>query len=119
MAVLYATKTFGGSVDYSWNYSYKRVSRWIKIQYDMVTSRHSLWDYAENNEGILTHFRHGGRDYAIGQFMRLSPPIFLEDNSIICGYDATEWYRPYLIEIDEYGEYVRLYEEIQIAERAV
>jgi hypothetical protein len=31
----------------------------------------------------------------------------------ISGYDSTQWYNPYLVEFDEVGEYVRLWEELE------
>ena len=97
---------------------YVRVSRWIKLDYTNITHRHSLANYAyDNGEDLtLTYFMHGGKMYALGQFMRLSEPITLEDGSIISGYDCTQWYNPLLIEIRKDGEAVRLYEEKQIQE---
>ena len=103
--------------------TYRRASRWIRIRFDYVTMRHSLSAYADfsgtddETHGLLIWFRHGGRSYALGQFMRLSYPIFYEDEngkeSFLSGYDSENWYRPYLIELDDGGEYCRLYEEIQ------
>ena len=102
--------------------TYRRASRWIRIHLDYVTKRHSLFDYADGTDGLLTWFRHGGRQYALGQFERLSYPIFFETEdgkeSFLSGYDSTQWYKPYLIEIDDGGEYCRLYEEIQEEEEA-
>ena len=101
---------------------YNRVSRWIKIKSKYVTRRHALSDYADfcdtNSEkiGILSYFRHDGKEYSIGQFMRTSCPIFLDENgktSCISGYDCTQYYKPFLCEIDNDCEYVRLYEEIE------
>ena len=92
---------------------YNRVSRWIKLEYRTVTNRHSLYDYAD--DGVLICFRHGGRLYALGQFMRLSMPEFYEDNDgkmqYLSGYDCTEYYKPLVCEIDDGGEYIRLYQE--------
>lgn len=98
-----------------------RETRWIKIRNEYVTPRHSLWNYADTygtdnpNEGLLTYFIHNGKKYALGQFMRLSYPIFFEDETektnFLSGYDSTEWYNPYLIEIEDGGEYCRLYTE--------
>jgi len=93
---------------------FRRVSRWIKVNYKTVTSRHSLADYADGDS--LAYFRHGGREYALGQFMRLTAPEFFENEdgkkSFLSGYDCTQYYKPYLIEIDDGGEYVRLFEEV-------
>jgi hypothetical protein len=107
------------------NTTIQRVSRWIKLRRVTVTKRHSLAEYADfagtdnPNEGTLTYFIHNGKKYAYGQFSRLSYPTFFEDEdgktSYLSGYDNTEWYKPYLIEVDECCEYVRLYLEIERA----
>lgn len=93
---------------------YKRVSRWIHLEYMHVTPKHRLYEYAY--DGDLICFRHNGRLYALGQFERLTTPDFYEDENgklqYISGYDSTEWYNPYLCEINDYGEYIRLYQEI-------
>lgn len=103
-------------------YTYKKASRWIKIQYLYITKKHSLWEYADyhdefNKKRCLLCFRHGGKLYAIDQFMRLSYPIIFEDkngdNVIIGGYDSTNWYNPYLLEINDNCEYVRLWNEVE------
>lgn len=100
-----------------------RQSRWIQIHYDYVTKRHSLFDYSDDyenpgKEGLLTWFKHKGKKYAVGQFMRLTAPIFFEDengkDNYVCGYDSTTYFNPYLIEIHESGEAVRLYTEERI-----
>ena len=48
--------------------------------------------------------------------MRLTAPEFFENEdgkkSFLSGYDCTQYYNPYLIEIDDGGEYVRLFEEV-------
>lgn len=94
---------------------FRRVSRWIKVNYKTVTSRHRLAEYADGDE--LIYFRHGGREYALGQFMRLTAPEFFENEdgkkSFLSGYDCTQYYKPYLIEIEDGGEYVRLFEEVE------
>lgn len=103
---------------------YKRVSRWIKIESKYVTRRHALADYADyfcgaddKKIGLLSCFRHNGKVYGISQFMRTSYPIFFTDEngktSYISGYDCTQYYKPLLCEIDDGGEYVRLYEEVE------
>lgn len=104
---------------------YKKISRWIKIKYIYVTNRHSLSDYAEldeeNNKLLLCCFSHKGKLYAIGQFMRLPYPIMFDDTdgklNVIGGCDATSYYNPYLLEIDDNGEYVRLWQEYEIEEK--
>ena len=106
-------------------YNYTPASRWIKVEYKIITPRHSLYDYADGSglEEYGTNkelkevclFRHAGKLYALNQFMRLSYPIKLEDSNgifaIIGGYDATIWYKPYLIEIHPDGEHIRLWNE--------
>lgn len=93
---------------------YYRISRWIHIEYRYVTPKHSLYAYADDGELIC--FRHGDRLYALGQFMRLTTPEFYGDKNgkvqYLSGYDCTEWYKPYLCEIDDGGEHIRLYQEI-------
>lgn len=99
----------------------QRETRWLKIRIEEVTKRHSLWCYADKTGtddpryGVLAYFIHNGKKYAVGQFMILSYPMFFEDENgktnYLSGYDSTEWYHPYLIEIDDGGEYCRLYTE--------
>lgn len=98
---------------------YQRESRWLKIKHKLITKRHSLWDYADTygidneNEGILSYFIKDKKQYALGQFAKLSYPIFFEEEngkkSFLSGYDYTLWYNPYLIEINDTCEAVRLY----------
>lgn len=98
----------------------ERKSRWIQIHSDYVTKKHSLFDYADDyekpgEEGVLHWFRHKGKKYALGQFMRFSHPMYFKNEigklSLLSGYDSTQYYKPYLIEIDDRGEAVRLYIE--------
>lgn len=100
---------------------YERVSRWIKLEYRFVTCRHRLYDYAdvterENGGAWLCMFRHGGRVYALKQFARMGFPIFYEDANgkmqYLCGYDTEQCYNLLLCEIEDGGEYIRLYREI-------
>lgn len=82
---------------------YTTASRWIKVNFELVTPRHSLYNYgdgsgldteetAKNLREVIS-FRHGGRKYALNQFERLSYPIMLEDadgiQAIIGGVDST------------------------------
>lgn len=103
---------------------FRRVSRWIKLQNKVITDRHSLAEYAERDGDslILDYFRHGGRVYALGQFQRFgtgwsfAPPMFTNEDgkqSFMSGFDCTQYYKPYLIEIEDGGEYVRLFEEVE------
>lgn len=102
----------------------ERISRYIKIkqQYN-VTERHSLYYYAEKideNENVLDYFVFNGRKYALSQFMRFGYPItavyiqWYEKDKLhfMSGFDSENYFYPLLLELDEYGEYVRLYEEI-------
>ena len=100
-------KTFVGDD----NRKYQKSSRWIKIHSRIIKSKnHSLYDYKEDDNSI-TYFTHSGKRYAISQFMRLSYPIMIEEG-IIGGYDVETSYKPYLLEISDCGEYVRLWEEV-------
>lgn len=104
-----------------------RVSRWIRIKYNYnVSKRNRLYYYATDENGytegsanfnpnglFLDYFTFHGKNYAINQFFRLDYPIFFEENgktTYLAGYDSENYYNPILIEIDEYGEYVRIYE---------
>ena len=102
-------------------YTYKKASRWIKINYLYITKKHSLWDYADfcdeyDGTRCLLCFRHGGKLYALNQFMGLCYPIMFDDKdgklTVIGYYDYTNWYNPYLLEVDSNGEYVRLWNEV-------
>lgn len=93
---------------------YRQSSRWIQIQYKEVTPRHRLWDYSDN--GTLCYFRHNGREYALGQFVRLkycsdNGNINLEDGTQLVAYDCTEHYKPYLLELGRTSDLVRLWTE--------
>lgn len=98
-----------------------RKSRWISIHCKYVTRRHSLAEYADfagsddPEIGLLHYFMYQNKAYAIGQFMRLSYPIFFENEegktSYISGYDCTQYYHPLLIEMDDCCERVRLFDE--------
>ena len=102
-------------------YTYKKASRWIKIEYRYITKQHSLWNYADYEDKLddkccLICFKHSGKLYALNQFMRLSYPIMFDDKNgekvIISAHDSTQWYNPYLLEMDDNGEYVRLWNEV-------
>lgn len=100
--------------------AYRKVSRWIKIDYKRITKRHRLYDFTDidisGKKPILCYFRHKGKEFALGQFMWLSYPIILEDGSVISSYDCTQWFKPYLLEIHDNGGAVRLWEEIEVQE---
>ena len=102
----------------------KRLSRWIKIkQAYNITEKHSLYYYVEKieeNENVLDYFVFNGRKYALNQFLRFNTPWtvtsmqWYEKDKLhfMSGYDSENYYRPLLIEMDEYGEYIRVYEEL-------
>lgn len=113
----------------------KRVSRWIRIQQNYNPSRRNpLWHYVTDGNGyheyqcgydpstglFLDFFRWNGRNWALEQFIRLGgmmggAPYTYEDDDgklgVIGAYDSENYYDPILIEIDDCGEYVRVYEE--------
>ena len=96
--------------------NYQKGSRWIKIQHDIIRGKnHCLYDYKDNDNSI-SFFTHNSKKYAISQFIQLSYPIMIEineeDTAIIGGYDIECSYKPYLLEISNCGEYVRLWEEV-------
>lgn len=102
-------------------FTYIPTSRWIKVRYKDVTKRSVVWDYADHyfaSDEVCTvpYFIHKNKQYAIGQFMRLSYPITYEDKDgktgVIGGYNSTDWYNPLLLEIHPDGEYVRLWKEV-------
>ena len=112
------------------NREIKRVSRWIEIKHNYSPNkRNSLFYYATDENGYrdgqnafnpanglyLDYFKWNGRTWAIEQFMRLNYPIFYNDSDgklgVIGAYDSENYYNPILIELDEYGEHVRIYEE--------
>lgn len=95
---------------------YEKVSRWLKIEYTIISKRHCLAKYADDSgaELYLTYFRYKGKQYALDQFMKLGKPITLEDGTILCGFDSTRYYQPLLLEMNTTGEAVRLWEEVEM-----
>lgn len=111
---------------------YTRLSRWIKIKTNYNPNNknrlecyiHDGFGYSKysdsydpkNHDGkYLDYFTFQGRNYSIDQFLRLDYPIFYQNKEgktcFLSGYDLENYYNPLLIEIDESGEYIRLYEE--------
>lgn len=111
-----------------------RRSRWIPIRHNYRPSRrNSLWYYVTDGNGYregqtgfdpssglnLDYFVWNGRKWAIEQFysvwgtMGIMPMVWHESDGdhAISGYDAENYFSPILIELDEYGENVRVYEE--------
>lgn len=82
---------------------YKTASRWIKLKSTLKDGKY--------------YFIHYGKRYHLDDFMRLSYPIVWYDRdgklNYISGYDSTQWYNPYLIDIDDGGEYIRLWKEVE------
>ena len=110
----------------------RRISRWIAIKHNYSPNRgNSLWYYVMDGSGYregnpnfnphdglyLDYFRWNGRNWAIEQFYRMDYPEFWEDEdgklNWLSGYDSENYYNPILIEIDEYCENVRVYEEVR------
>ena len=113
-----------------------RLSRWIKIDHNYNPhKRNVLWSYVRDGSGygvysdkfnpanglFLDFFRWNGRKWAIEQFYStsgtmgfLAPMMFENEDgktSSIAGYDSENYFNPILIELDECGERVRVYEE--------
>ena len=98
-----------------------RVSRWITINSLEITKNHSLYCYADkddeyNGKYTVLAFRYKNRWYALGQFLSRFGMMGFDKEckkypSFISGYDSENYYNPLLMEIDEYGEKVRLYLE--------
>ena len=112
-----------------------RLSRWITINTNYnVSERNSLYDYSTDENGYhpqqdgydptsgtyLDYFRYGGRTYAIEQFVRLGsmwiggqPYRFIDTDGTpraVAAFDIDgNLYDPLYIELDEYGERVRVY----------
>lgn len=100
----------------------ERISRYIQIRTDYVTKKHSLYDYADksDNDALLNYFIYQGRKYAINQFVKYGSAFFptsyqfMENGKLnfLSGVDSENFFNPLLIEIDEYGERVRVYQEL-------
>jgi hypothetical protein len=97
----------------------------------------SLWDYVMDENGykpyqdnfnpenglFLDYFVWNGRTYALDQFLRFDSIAdiighstgYIENGEkhFLAGYDSHEIFNPVLIELDEYCEHVRIYEEIK------
>lgn len=116
-------------------YVVTRCSRWIKIQRnDNVNKNNLLYDFSMDGYGyhphekeynkesgtFLDYFRFNGRKYAIDQFVTLGsvacadkPYQFIDTNGKTTFVSAVDFYGdlydPLYIELDEYGEHVRVY----------
>lgn len=114
----------------------ERLSRWIKIKHNYSPNnrnslayyitdengRYSNDKYFNPNNGLyLDYFNWNGRTWAINQFIILGgmmggiPEMFTDTNgklTVVGAYDSENYYDPIMIEIDEYGENVRVYRTI-------
>ncbi len=119
--------------------TFNRISRWIKVKQNYnPCSRNSLWDYVQDENGYkpyqeqfnpenglyLDYFRWNGRNYALEQFWALGNPFY---SAISYSYEDENGKTAYLsgmymdgdiygrdmfyIEMDDCGEYVRVYTE--------
>lgn len=122
-------------------YKYRRVSRWIKVQENCNPGKNnSLWDYVMDGYGYhpyqdkfnnkddlyLDYFRYNGKTYAIEQFFAFGSIAeiighstgYIENNEMHCisAFDSNGslYESPLMIELDECGERVRVYEEVEI-----
>ena len=126
-------KTF---IDTTGKYKIVRCSRWITIRQNYnVNRRNSLFEFSTDENGYKPHqneykpengtyldyFRFNGRTYAIEQFIAIGsvwcggvPYTFIDTDgkiTVVCAVDFYgDLYNPYYIELDEYGEKVRIYE---------
>ena len=113
-----------------------RLSRWITIKTNYnVSKRNSLYNHSTDENGYnpyhdeynpsggtyLDYFRFGGRTYAINQFISLGslwiggrPYHFIDTDGTPASVAAVDFdgclYDPLYIELDEYGERVRVYQ---------
>ena len=121
----------------------ERVSKWLPVKHNYNPSnRNSLYDYATDENGYrnghiyfnpknglyLDYFTWNKRNYAINQFIILGgmmggyPEMFNDVDgklTVVSAYDAEDYYNPILIELDEYGENVRVYREINTTEQTI
>ena len=98
-----------------------RLSRWIQVKQNYnVNKRNSLYEFSPANGTHLDYFRFNGRNYAIEQFIGLgsvwcggAPYEFTDTDGKSTFIRAVDFYgdlyRPLYIELDEYGERVRVY----------
>jgi hypothetical protein len=99
--------------------------RWISIQLaPAITPRHSLWDYGDDNgDGTRSAyiFTHYGRRFSLDQFVRFgsvwgaSYPLTWEEADGLhhmAGYEAHRYDAPLMIELNEYGDAVRVWQEV-------
>lgn len=100
------------------NIIYENCSHWIKLKDEFITDKHSLYQYTDGYEcddgkSYVCCFNHKGVQYALNQFMKIDNPITFGD-VIISGYDYTNYWSPYLIELEDSGERIRLWTERRV-----
>lgn len=99
--------------------------RWIPIHCaPAVTPTHGLWDYGDDNgDGTRSvwYFNHYGHRFALGQFLRYGgpwgppvPPMWEEADGLhhMAGVQIDRWDHPLQIELDDYCEAVRVWQEV-------
>ena len=116
-------KHYSYGIENNYNIKIMRVSRWVKIDCIYVTEKSRLWEYTdrynigEDKKTPVLVFRYNNKFYALDQFMRFGYPVFFTDETgkrtFLSGYDSTDCYYPLQIEIDDCGEYVRLYRNLK------
>ena len=64
-------------------------------------------------EASRPYFRHNGRRFYLDDFLRNTAPIEIEaadgEKITLHGYEAEQYYKPLFIELDDAGEYCRVY----------
>ena len=99
----------------------KPISRWIRINGKEVTPKSALYDYGgddcENGKRYVLFFRWRNREFAFDRFLARFGIVGFdyeckEYPAFITGYDGNNYFNPILCSIDEYGEKIRLYEEL-------
>lgn len=118
--------------------TFRRVSRWITVKnaYDM-SKRNSLYDYCTDENGYrpyndqfnpengiyCDYFRFRGCNWAMNRFYGIgsiavggTPYTFIDTDGKLSVIGAVDMdgniFDPYYLEIDEYGEHVRVYERV-------
>lgn len=105
---------------------FERMSRWITIKTDYnITEKHGLFCYAEeydDGEYCVNYITHKGYRIAVNAmyllgsfFISEKPHVFIEkgEEHFINAVDMDgNIYDPFYIELDEWGEKVRLYKKV-------
>lgn len=104
---------------------FERMSRWITIKNDYnITKKHGLFCYAEEYDGenCVNYIMHKGYRiavsamYLLGSMWISEKPHQFKENGDIHTISAVDMdgniYDPFYIELDEWGEKVRLYKKV-------